>query len=114
MTISRTAASSLPGPRYPGGSAARRVCLEDTKKDSSASGASSRSGADGGVHDPVSALLLAVGYWLLDIVYWLLAIGGQGAFNNPPTRPRPPTTHFDAFIPFPQEVQMIRFRLPNW
>jgi hypothetical protein len=35
-------------PRYPGGSAGRRVCLEDTKKDSSASGASSRSGADGG------------------------------------------------------------------
>ena len=44
-------------PRYPGGSAERRVCLEDTKKDSSASGMSSRSGADGGAHDPVSALL---------------------------------------------------------
>jgi hypothetical protein len=35
-------------PRYPGGSAERRVCLEGTKKDSSASRASSRSGADGG------------------------------------------------------------------
>jgi hypothetical protein len=36
-------------PRYPGGSAKRRVtCLEDTKKGSNASGASSRSGADGG------------------------------------------------------------------
>jgi hypothetical protein len=35
-------------PQYPGGSAERRVCLEDTKKDSSTSGASSRSGADGG------------------------------------------------------------------
>ena len=35
-------------PRYPGGSADRRVCLEDTKKDSTASGASSWTAADGG------------------------------------------------------------------
>jgi hypothetical protein len=52
---SRTAASSPP--RYPGGSAERRMCLEDTKKYSIASGASSRSGADGGGHGPVIALI---------------------------------------------------------
>ena len=39
----------------------------------------------------VGYCLLAIGYWLLAIGYWLLAIGGQGVFNNPLTRPRPPT-----------------------
>ena len=43
-------------PRYPGGSAERRrVCLEDTKKDRSASDTSSRSGADGGGRDVIHA-----------------------------------------------------------
>ena len=39
-------------PRYPGGSADRRVCLEDTKKDSTASGARSWTAAahEAGTH----------------------------------------------------------------
>ena len=39
-------------PRYPGGSAERRVCLEGTKKDSTASGASSWTAAahEAGTH----------------------------------------------------------------
>jgi hypothetical protein len=61
MAISRTATSFFPGTPRPGGSTDRRGCLEDTKKDSTASGARSWTAAahEAGTHrTPYHGLLV--------------------------------------------------------
>jgi hypothetical protein len=64
---------------------------------------------------------LAIGYWLLAIGYWLLAIGywllaGKVVFNNPFTRPRPPTPTLMPPASFRRRCSESAFacRIPNW